>query len=53
VTRMGGERKVKRVLVGKPEVKSPLTRHRHRRDQNGSWGDWLRGAWINLAQSRG
>jgi hypothetical protein len=22
-------------------------------DQNGSWGDWLRGEWIQLAQDKG
>jgi hypothetical protein len=33
---MGEERKVYRVLVGKPEGKRPLGRPRRRWDQNGS-----------------
>jgi hypothetical protein len=32
VARMGEERKVYRVLVGKPERKSPLGIHTHRRE---------------------
>jgi hypothetical protein len=36
VARMGGERKLYRVLVGKPEGKRPLRRPRSR------WGDRMR-----------
>jgi hypothetical protein len=36
VARMGEQRKVYRVLVGKPEGKRPLERPRSRCDQNGS-----------------
>jgi hypothetical protein len=53
---MGEERKVYKVLVGKPEGKRPLGRSRRR------WEDWLRmdlreiglgGVdWIRLAQNR-
>jgi hypothetical protein len=56
VARMGEERKVYKVLVGKPEGKSPLGRPRHR------WEDRIRidlreivsGCvdWIRLAQDR-
>jgi hypothetical protein len=47
VTRMGEDRGVHRVLVGKPEEKRPLGRPRHRWEENikmdlqgvgGSWG---------------
>jgi hypothetical protein len=54
---MGEERKVYRVLVGKPEGKRPLGRPRHR------WEDgirmdlreigWGSVEWIQLAQDRG
>jgi hypothetical protein len=53
---MGEERNVYRVLMGKPEVKRPLGRSRHR------WEDgiimylreigWGRVDWIQLAQDR-
>jgi hypothetical protein len=44
---MGEERKVYKVLVGKPEGKRPLGRPRRR------WEDWLGGVdWIRLAQDR-
>jgi hypothetical protein len=33
---MGGEMKVYRALVGKPEGKRPLTRPKHK------WEDWIR-----------
>jgi hypothetical protein len=56
VARMGEERGVYRVLVGKPEGKGPLGRHRHR------WKDNIRTDlqevecgyidWIGLAQDR-
>jgi hypothetical protein len=36
VSRMGEEKNVYRVLMGKPERKRPLGRPRHRWDQNGS-----------------
>ena len=56
VARMGEGRGVHRVLVGKPEGKSPLGRPRHRWEDNnkmdlqevgGSCGDWM-----ELAQDR-
>ena len=56
VTRMGEGRGVHRVLVGKPEGKSPLGRPRHRWEDNikmdlqevgGGCGDWM-----ELAQDR-
>jgi hypothetical protein len=51
VARMGEERKVYKVLVGQPEGKSPLGRPRHRWDQNGSYGDWLRGCGLDSTGS--
>jgi hypothetical protein len=51
VTRMGEERGVHRVLVGKPEGKKPLVRPRRRWEDNirmdlqeagGGRGDWMR-----------
>jgi hypothetical protein len=56
VARMGEDRGVHRLLVGKPERKRPLGRPRRRRDDNikidlqevgGSRGDWM-----ELAQDR-
>jgi hypothetical protein len=54
---MGDERKVYRVLVGKPEGKRPLGRPRHRWDdrirmdlRKMGWGSV---EWILLAQDRG
>ena len=56
VTRMGEERGVHRVLVGKPEGKRPLGRPRRRWEDNikldlqevgGSGGDW-----VELVQDR-
>jgi hypothetical protein len=47
VVRMGEDRDVYRVLVGKPEGKRPLGRPRRRREDNikdGSSGTW-RGSW--------
>ena len=50
VARMGEDRGVHRVLVGKPEGKRPLGRPRHRREDNikmdlqevgGGHGDWM------------
>jgi len=56
VARMGEERKVYKVLMGKPEGKRPLGRPRHR------WEDgirmdlreigWGSVEWIQLAQDR-
>jgi hypothetical protein len=53
---MGEERKMYKVLVGKPEGRRPLGRPRHR------WEDWIRMVlreiglggvdWIRLAQDR-
>jgi hypothetical protein len=56
VARMGEERKVYKVLVGKPEGKRPLGRPRHRWE-NGISMDlrevgWERVDWIHLAQDR-
>src|SRR5215475_10307066 len=62
VARMGEERGVHRVLVGKPEGKRPLERHRRRWEDNikmdlqevgGSRGDWMelardRDGWRTL-----
>jgi hypothetical protein len=44
VARMGEERKVYKVLVGKPERKSLLGRLRFRREMGIVWnyGDWLK-----------
>jgi hypothetical protein len=56
VTRVGEGRGVYRVLVGRPEVKRPLERPRHRWEDNIKTG--LReigidgGNWIRLAQDR-
>jgi len=56
VARVGEERGVRRVLVGKPEGKRPLGRPRHRWEDNiktdlqemgGGFGDWM-----ELAQDR-
>jgi hypothetical protein len=53
VARMGEERRVYKVLIGKPEGKKPLERPKRRWDQNGSWVDWLGSAeWIQFAQDR-
>ena len=54
VARMGERRGVYRVLVGKPEGKRPLTRPRHRWEDNIKI-DLLEGGgmdWIELAQDR-
>ena len=56
MARMGEERGVPRVFLGKPEGKRPLGRHRHRWEDNikmdlqevgGGCGDWM-----ELAQDR-
>jgi hypothetical protein len=56
VARMGEDRKVYRILVGKPEGKRPFKR------QRGGWENWIRMylrqigwgclEWIHLAQDR-
>jgi hypothetical protein len=56
VARMGKERCVCRVLVGKPEGKRPLGRPRHRWEDN-IWMDFQEVGcghmdWIGLAQDR-
>jgi hypothetical protein len=57
MARMGGERKVYKVLVGKPEGKSPLRRSKCRWEDGirmdlGEIG-WGQGVeWIQLAQDR-
>ena len=56
VARMGEERGVHRVLVGKPERKRPLGRPRRRREDNIKMDlqelGWGRGDWMELAQDR-
>jgi hypothetical protein len=55
VARMGEERKVFKLLVGKPEGKSPLGRPR-RRWENGirmylreiCWGVWSECSWLRI-----
>jgi hypothetical protein len=42
-----GERNAYRILVGKPEGKRPLGRHRRRWEDNIGWSDM---DWIDLAQ---
>jgi hypothetical protein len=56
VARMGEERNVYRVLMGRPEVKRPLERQRRRREdgirmdlRETGWGSV---DWIQLAQDR-
>jgi hypothetical protein len=53
---MGEDRKVYKVLVGRPEGKRPLKRPRHRREDGirmDLGGDWLGGVQkIQLAQNR-
>jgi hypothetical protein len=48
---MGEERKVYKVLVGKPERKRPLGRPKSRWDQNGSQG-YLLGDGVDESSSR-
>jgi hypothetical protein len=56
VARMGEQRNVYRVLMGKPEGKRPLGRPRHRREDgirmDLSEIDWGSVDWIQLAQDR-
>jgi hypothetical protein len=46
VARTGEERKVKKVLVGKPEGKRPLGRPRHRGEIG--WGVWTGFDWLRI-----
>jgi hypothetical protein len=48
---MGEERKVYKVLVGKPKGKRSLGRPRRRWEQNGSWRDWLGGCGLDSTGS--
>jgi hypothetical protein len=53
VASTGEQRILYKILVGKPEGKRPLGRPRGGRDQNGSYGHWLRGMeWIQLSLDR-
>jgi hypothetical protein len=56
VSRMGKKRNAYRILVGKPEGKRPLGRHRHRRGYNYKIClreiGWRCMSWIYLAQDR-
>jgi len=56
VARMGESRGVYRVLVGRPEGRRPLGRHRHRWDDNINMDLRKVGCggidWIELAQDR-
>jgi hypothetical protein len=58
VARMGEDRGVYRVLVGKPELKRPLGRPRHRWENNIKvdlqevGGGGCRGGWMEVAQVR-
>jgi len=56
VARMGEDRVVHRVLVGKPEGKKPLGRPRRRWEDNIKMDvqevGWGRGDWMELAQDR-
>ena len=56
VARMGEDRGVQRVLVGKPEGKRPLGRPRRRREDNIKMDlqqvGGVRGDWMELAQDR-
>jgi hypothetical protein len=45
---MGEERKVYKVLVGKPEGKRPLGRPRRRWEEGIRMADWLGGVWIGF-----
>jgi hypothetical protein len=56
VARIGEERRVHRVLVGKPEGNRPLGRPRHRWEDNIKMDlqevGGCRGNWMELAQDR-
>jgi hypothetical protein len=49
---MGAKRNAYRILVGKPEGKSPLGRPRRRWVDNLREIGWKSGDWIDLAQDR-
>jgi hypothetical protein len=56
VARMGANRNAYRILVGRPEGKRPLGRHRHRLEDNNKMDlreiGWSGMNWIDLAQDR-
>jgi hypothetical protein len=56
VARIGEERKVYKVLAGKPEGRRPLGRPRHRWEDGSEWIlgrlAWGGVDWIRLAQDR-
>ena len=56
MARLGEERGVHRMLVGKPERKRSLGRHRRRWEDNIKMDlkevGWRRGDWMELAQVR-
>jgi hypothetical protein len=53
---MGGKRNPYRILVGRPEGKRPLGRHRHRWEDNIKMDckeiGWGGKEWIDMAQDR-
>jgi hypothetical protein len=58
VAGMGQERKVYKVLVGKPKGKRPLGRPRLRWNQNGSYGHWTGSvgsgfSWLSIGTGGG
>jgi hypothetical protein len=60
VARMGEERKVYRVLVGKPEGKRPLGRQRHRWEhgirmdlRETGWRMWIGSSWLGIGADSG
>jgi hypothetical protein len=51
---MGEERKVYKVLLGKPEGKRPLGRPRHRwEDWRLAWGVWIGFDWLRTGTGGG
>jgi hypothetical protein len=60
VARVGERRGAFRVLVGKPEGKRPLGRHRHRWEDNikrdpqkVGWGAWTGLIWLRIGTGGG
>jgi len=60
VARMGEGRVMYRVLVGKPEGKRSLGRHRHRWEgnikmdlQEVGWGVWTGSSWLRIGTGGG
>jgi hypothetical protein len=51
VARMGVEKKLFKVLGGKPQGRRPLGRQRFRWDQNGCYGDWRWVCGVDLVGS--